>query len=567
MKKLPCSIFNDVIGPVMRGPSSSHVAGGARIASLARQSMHGSLIRATADFDPNGSLAESHTGHGTDMGFTCGLLDLPLTDPAVDQYETLAAKAGLSIEYRILDYGATHPGNYRITLTDCTGLTRHWEAIATGGGMIEMQKLEDFDVNICGDFHELLIILESESLLKEKSAEIQSLTGPADFSAESLGNGCVPWDDSGTVPPAPINVNCHDTKSASTANPGWAGTVNHLGDARGLLNLKYAHRVDGSLLSAIRALPEVRDVIYLEPVLPTHSQAECHVPYSTAAELLTYAEKHPMEPWKYGAYYESCRGGKSMDEVFRQMDQILDIMESAVDNGLAGTTYHDRILGQQSHLIATGEVGGKLVPCDPLNNIIRCITAIMECKSSMGIIVAAPTCGSCGCLPGTLIGLARSLDLPRDEIIKALFVAGLVGVFFAEEATFSAEVGGCQVECGAGSGMAAAGIVQMMHGSTVECMNAASVALQNITGLACDPVGNRVEVPCLGKNVMGGSNAVSSANMVLAGYDPVLLLDETVQAIYEIGKSLPLELRCTFGGLGKTPTARKILEQTDRHFQ
>lgn len=97
-------------------------------------------------------------------------------------------------------------------------------------------------------------------------------------------------------------------------------------------------------------------------------------------------------------------------------------------------------------------------------------------------------------------------------------------------------------------------------------LDAASVGLQNITGLACDPVGNRVEWPCLGKNIMGGSNALASANMILAGYNKVIPLDETIGAIYEIGLSLPLELRCTFGGLGKTKTAREILKRSDAHF-
>ena len=274
-----------------------------------------------------------------------------------------------------------------------------------------------------------------------------------------------------------------------------------------------------------------------------------------------------MEAWKYGVYYESCRGGVSEEEVFHQMETIFEVMEQAVDNGLTGTEYKDRILGVQSQKIDEAERQGKLIPCNPLNTIIKCITAVMETKSSMGLIVAAPTCGSCGCLPGTVIGLGRAMNLSKEDMIKGLFVAGLVGVFFAEGATFSAEVGGCQVECGAGSGMAAGAVVQMMGGTIVECMNAASVALQNITGLACDPVGNRVEVPCLGKNIMAGSNAVSSANMVLAGYDKVIPLDETIKAIYEIGLSLPLELRCTFGGLGKTKTALEILEKTERHFE
>ena len=523
MDKMPCSIFNDVIGPVMRGPSSSHVAGAARIADLVRQSMVAPVEKAIVDFDIHGSLAASHTGHGTDMGFACGLMGLPLSDPRVDQYESLAKETNISIEYRVLDYGAVHPGNYRIEVTDTSGKCRHWEAIAAGGGMIEMQKLEDFDIRICGDFYELLAICNNDG--KKYEPLIKAFTGESDFTLFYSKN-------------------------------------NH-----SLVNLKFALPLSEQVLAQIQDISGVQDVIYLNPVLPTHSRAGCKVPFSNASELLEYAKSHPMEAWEYGAYYESCRGDASIDAVFHQMEQILDIMEQAVDNGLAGTSYQDRILGPQAYQIEQAEKAGKLVPCRPLNTIIQSITAIMETKSSMGLIVAAPTCGSCGCLPGTIIGLGRALKLPREEMVKGLFIAGLIGVFFAEEATFSAEVGGCQVECGAGSGMAAAAIVQMMGGTITQCIDAASVALQNITGLACDPVGNRVEVPCLGKNIMGGSNALSSANMILAGYDKVIPLDETIQAIYEIGQSLPLELRCTFGGLGKAKTALEILKKTENHFR
>lgn len=525
VEKMPCSIFNDVLGPVMRGPSSSHVAGGARIASLVRQSMKGKIVRAVVDFDVNGSLAASHEGHGTDMGVACGLMDIELSDPIVDQYERLAKERGLEIIYRILDYGALHPGNYRMEVTDSKGICRHWEAIAVGGGMIEMQRLEEFSVKICGDFYELIVICRDHGIaVSEWEEKIQNITGDCELVISSRGKDQL------------------------------------------LINLKYTKPLENSLMEELEALDGILDVIYLTPVLPTLSRAGCNVPYSNATELLEYAKKHPMEAWEYGAYYESCRGGRSKEEVFAQMEQLLSVMEEAVDGGLAGTEYRDRILGAQAHQIDEAEKGNRLVPCSILNNVIKSITAVMETKSSMGLIVAAPTCGSCGCLPGTVIGLGRALHMPKEELVKGLFVAGLVGVFFAEQATFSAEVGGCQVECGAGSGMAAGAIVQMMGGNIFQCMDASSIALQNITGLACDPVGNRVEVPCLGKNIMGGSNAISSANMILAGYDKVIPLDETIQAIYEIGLSLPLELRCTFGGLGKTKTALKILERTNRHF-
>ena len=114
MDKMPASIFNDVIGPVMRGPSSSHVAGAARIAAVVRQSVGGDPLRAVVDFDVNGSLAASHDGHGTDMGFVCGMLGKEITEPDVDRYAWLAREAGVEIEFRILDYGAEHPNNYRI---------------------------------------------------------------------------------------------------------------------------------------------------------------------------------------------------------------------------------------------------------------------------------------------------------------------------------------------------------------------------------------------------------------------------------------------------------------------
>ena len=112
--------------------------------------------------------------------------------------------------------------------------------------------------------------------------------------------------------------------------------------------------------------------------------------------------------------------------------------------------------------------------------------------------------------------------------------------------------------------MAAAAVTQMLGGSAEQCVDAASMALQNVTGLACDPVANRVEVPCLGKNIMGGSNAVAAAAMALAGYDKVVPLDQTIQAMYDIGQKLPLELRCTYGGLGKTAASAEILRRLQK---
>jgi L-serine dehydratase len=163
---------------------------------------------------------------------------------------------------------------------------------------------------------------------------------------------------------------------------------------------------------------------------------------------------------------------------------------------------------------------------------------------------------------GTILALAEGSSNNDGQIARAFLAAGIIGVFIADKYTFAAEAGGCQVECGAASGMTAAGLVQLMGGSAREAVNAASIALQNMLGLICDPVADRVEVPCLGKNILGANNAVSSANMSIAGFDHVIPLDEVIDAMKSVGDSLPSSLCCTgLGGLSVTPTAIKIQER------
>ena len=522
MQKMPASIFNDVIGPVMRGPSSSHTAAAARMGEIVRESVLWEPLRVVCDYDVNGSLAATHDGHGSDMGFICGLLGKKLTDDGVAKYWEMASAAGVGVEFRVLDYGAVHPNNYRIEVWGRKGDHHCWEGISTGGGMIEMQSFDSFPVSIRGDFHELLIKFRSVS------------------DAEKMAALCAGRD------PAP---------DFAAVEEGGEGA---------LLSLKYSKAPDKEALFAAAEKCGSVETVSASPVLPTLSRRGCSVPFSSAAGMSAYNAGGKLQMWELAAEYEACRGGVSAREVFDMMSGIVGIMEKALDEGLAGTEYSDRILGPQACMIEDAEKRGGLIPCGLLNSVIKSVTAIMETKSAMGVIVAAPTAGSCGCLPGTLIGAGRALGLKREEITKAMLAAGLVGVFIAESATFAAEVAGCQVECGAGSGMAAAGLVQMMGGSAEMCADAASMALQNITGLACDPVANRVEVPCLGKNVMGAANAVSCANMALAGFDKVIPLDETIAALYDAGQKLPAELRCTFGGLGRTQAAKKVLEKLEK---
>jgi L-serine dehydratase len=177
----------------------------------------------------------------------------------------------------------------------------------------------------------------------------------------------------------------------------------------------------------------------------------------------------------------------------------------------------------------------------------------------MGVIVAAPTAGSCAALPGTCVAATDVLDLTDEDAAKAMLAAGLVGVLVAFKTTFAAEVCGCQAECGVASGMTAAALVSLAGAGIRQAVSAASMAFQNSLGMICDPVANRVEVPCLGKNVMAASNALACANMALGGYDQVIPLDEVIETMDRVGRSLPRELRCTaLGGLSITRTSKDI---------
>jgi L-serine dehydratase len=237
-------------------------------------------------------------------------------------------------------------------------------------------------------------------------------------------------------------------------------------------------------------------------------------------------------------------------------------MEAAIATGLAGTEYEDRILPSQSPAFQLAEKEGHLIPGDISNAIIRSVTAIMEVKSSMGVIVAAPTAGSCGAMPGAVLAVANGLGKSNEEKNGALLLAGLIGVFITLDATFAAEEGGCMAETGSGASMAAAALTWLAGGSNDQQMAAASLALQNSFGLVCDPIANRVEAPCLGKNVMAATNALSCANMALAGYNHLIPFDEVTIAMNKVAHQIPRELRCTnLGGLSITPTANSIAEK------
>ncbi len=518
MKRQPASIFNDVIGPVMRGPSSSHTAAASRIGLLANQMVEGKLKKVLVEFHPKGSLATTYHGQGSDIGLVGGLLGYNTEDERLVKSISMAKELGLDVSFNIVEYEAHHPNTYRLKIFS------HKEeisatAISTGGGMIKVENINGFPVEIAGDFNETLIFCSTN----KSAQDVEKILEKENFQVEYI------------------------QKSSK--------------EKEILINLKTLKAFDESLSIKLKEIEGVFSVIKLSPVLPVMSSKDLNVPFLTAGEMLEkYGDDKSL--YELALLYESIRGKITEDEVYNKMKKIVEIMNDSVRKGLSGTEYEDRILGPQSHLIQEAMDNQKLLPGDLMNTVISYITSMMEVKSSMGVIVAAPTAGSCGGLPGTIIGACDVMQLSTDEMVKGMLASGMIGLFIAQSATFAAEVGGCQVECGTGSSMAAAGLVQLMGGSAKQGVDAAAMALQNVMGMVCDTVGDRVEVPCLGKNVMAGANAIACANMALAGFDKVIPLDETIESMYKVGQMLPSELRCTGkGGLAVTPTGIKIFEE------
>lgn len=507
------SIFNDVVGPVMRGPSSSHSAAGLRIGRIARDLMGGDIEDVLIEYDPNGSLVTTHKSQGTDMGLYGGFLGWDAHDERLLEYRQAVAESGINIRVEYAGYGATHPNTYKLTLKNGRQ-THELYAISTGGGMIVVEKIDGADVRIEGGFFETLVYLNTD----RAEVLIQKIQGDAAVEEVALRSG-----------------------------------------NKTFVEIKSVRALPEDILKEIEADETVAHIRTIDPVLPVLSRIKQQVPFITCEEMIAYNKGRNLELWELAVHYEAMRGGLTHEEVFDKMKDIVGIMANAIDLGLKGTEYNDRILPAQSVGFKAKNDAGHLIGNGVQNMITMYVSALMEVKSSMGVIVAAPTAGSCGAFPGAVIASAHFMEKDDDEIVKAMLAGAMIGIYIAAHSTFAAESAGCQAECGSASGMAAAALVQLGGGTLEQALAAASMALQNCFGMVCDPIGNRVEAPCLGKNNIAAVNALSCANMALADYQHLIPLDEVITAFDIVGRSINRELRCTaLGGLSVTKSAKEI---------
>ena len=279
--------------------------------------------------------------------------------------------------------------------------------------------------------------------------------------------------------------------------------------------------------------------------------------FINGAQLLEYCEKNHKTISEAMFERETVDLEHDAEKTRERMKKAWSIMKSSANKPLKEEIVSmGGMIGGESRKLHALRESGKNLCGDVVSRAIAYAVGVLEGNAYMGLIVAAPTAGSSGVIPGVFCALQEKYECTDEEICQVLFNAAAIGYLITRNATTAGAEGGCQAEVGSASAMAASAVVELMGGTPAQCMDAASFALVNILGLVCDPIGGLVENPCQNRNAMGASNALISAELALAGIKSITPIDETIGVMYAVGKSLPSELRETsLGGMAVAKSA------------
>jgi L-serine dehydratase len=508
------SIFNDVLGPIMRGPSSSHTAGAYHIGKMARALLNDDPAFVRLTFDPQGSFAPTYIPLGVDLAFTVGCMGWSMLDERYFEAPSRAKAEGVEIEFVVAPLDdSNHPNGARLEMTSRGGRKIQALAEAIGGGLVRFTRLADWPVSLSGKFHEILIETDkkSESQIANRLSQDNRLEGNL----------------------ARLEKGDHVLLGARLVSA-----------------LEPRHRNQIESLDGITNVWAVSSVFYMKRGKALFSSAE---------EMVSAAVRRNVSLGEIALAYESEILGLGRDQVMEEILHRFDVMKSSVQEGLDNHNLDMLLLKPSAGQIYKAEAEGRLALGGIHARAAARSMAVMHVCNSRGVICAAPTGGSAGVVPGVVVSLVEELGLTEARTVLALLAASAVGLVVAKRATFAAETAGCQVEIGVAGAMAAAAVVEAVGGNPGQAADAAAVSLQNTMGSVCDPVQGTCEIPCHTRNAVAASSAFTCADLILGGYRNPIPLDETIDASYAVGKALPRELRCTAaGGLAVAPSAKSL---------
>jgi L-serine dehydratase len=283
--------------------------------------------------------------------------------------------------------------------------------------------------------------------------------------------------------------------------------------------------------------------------------------YHSLAEAIADAEARGTTLSQVALEIESRDQGRTIADIRDALQRALTVMRHAIEQGVKGDLYSaSGLVGGDAAKMRTGPKGplAGTVFRDVLMNAL----AVQEVNAAMGVIVAAPTAGGAGVLPGVLLGLAAKHKFTDEQLVDALATAGLIGAVVAHRASLSGAEGGCQAETGAAAGMAAGAATELLGGTPTQAGYAVALAQQGTLGLVCDPLGGLVELPCVFRNATGAAIALAAIEMALAGISFAIPADEVIDTMGDIGREMDVRYRETAGGgLAATPTGRRLAKE------
>ncbi len=496
------AIFNHTLGPVTVGPSSSNTSALYRIGKLIYQLVKGVPKNVVVKLATTTSFARTYLGMKSDLAFINGLLGKDITAVDFNDAYKHASKAGLSILFDTKSWAGTGTvKGCKIEIISKTDDKFNIIADSTGGGTIALLEINGCPVKIEGDYYELLIFTKKNPEIKLK--QILTLF---------------------------LQKNIHaDSAYCSKGNKNLS-----------IIEFKKNIPFDENLIQILNSEAEVVNFFTLDPVYPVIIDKKAIPPFIYADEMVAYADRNNYELWQAAINYEKSLSSWTEKQVFNYAKKLWKTSLNSIKKGIKSNFNINGIVTPKAKEIfenlKTNKSSIKTFPMGILDIAVPISLGIMEFSNGSGVVVCTPTGGSCGIVPAAIYSAGLYLKSDNDSMVKAFLAAGVIGICMAEDNTFSGGKLGCQAEIGCGAAMAAGALVQMLGGSPKQSCDAASMALQSLLGLVCDPVAGLVQVPCLARNMSAAAIAVVAANTVMAGFNAVIPLEDMCIVLKEVGK-------------------------------
>lgn len=514
------SLF-DVLGPIMTGPSSSATAGAVKIGRMGRMFLGGQPEEVNLYFIE--TFGCKYRGNSTDAAVIGGLMGFTVDAPEIRNAREIAAERGMKVTIRIKPDELQSPDAGPKPITIEMDLRRggdsiHATGLSVGGSEIVMSEVDGFPVSIQGDENGFLVFSSNEGL----EGDLESLFDKNLLRLERI---------------------------REEGRSLYVGTLERPASA---ISIEKAQE-----------LPGVTRAVSLQNLL-AYRLHDSEPLFGSIAEMVALCEREGITMADAAVAYEKKRSGISGAEVRRMASEIWKVMKESVGQGIKGknAVLSGLVPGDAGSRLAHRAEEGRALSGKTVALAAARALACMECDACMGRVVAAPTAGAAGVIPGALLTAAEAVEASEEQVVDALLVSAAIGSVIALFAPVSGTMGGCQSEVGVASAMTASALAHLDGGTPTQVAHAMAIALKNVLGLVCDPVAGAVEVPCIKRNAMGVANAFVAADMALAGIESAIPADEVIMALCSVQKLLPVELRASArGGLGITPTAQRLMAE------